>query len=1101
MRKASAKAYGGVVRRKGMRGGGGASAIEGLEPRTLFAVFTVTTTADAGPGTLRQAIDDSNVAVGKDSIAFAIGTGAQIISPLTALPALTDTAGTIVDGSSQPGFAAGAPVITIDGSSAGTGSNGLQIQGGLSTVLGLIVQNFDGDQLEISGGGNDAVLGCTLIGTGADPSGDGVEVGAADCRIGGPAVGDRNVIGANLSQSGVNIIGAGTGAIVENNVIGANAAGAAATPNGTGVTVLDANDVTIINNLISGNSGDGVTLTGSANNIILRGNRIGTDAPGTGDLGNGGAGIALTNTGGIGPIGDQIGDSGAPNIIAFNDGAGVSISGTGTNNAISGNSIFSNTGLGIDLGASGRTANDAGDGDSGADNLQNFPVLTQSVLDMSGGAGSITSGALSSHANTAYRIEFFSGPATGSIANGQGKTFLGATSVTTDSSGNATFDFSSAAIGNGLFVTATATDPNGNTSEFSDAAAAGQAGPDIQVLGNNVDIPNGDDTPAAADLTDFGSAVVGSGSVTRTFTVNNAGGGLLTFSGGNPVTIGGPAAAQFSVVSEPSGSLTSGSTATFQVMFSPTAAGTQEALVSIASNDSDENPFTFTITGTGTTPTPAPEIEVRGNGLSIASGDTTPRTADFTDFGTASVGTASPVTHTFVIANAGALPLTVNPITFVGAAASQFTVTSQPSTTSVAAGQQTTFTVAFSPTVGGTVTADVNIPSNDADENPYRFTLRGVALASADAAPTATLLPQGQQPVPVAGTSTFDLIVRYSDDLGLNTSSFDNGDILVTGPNNFSQAGSFLSIQSQTTTSADVVYRVTAPGGTLDAADNGNYTVNVDAAEVFDTSSNSVAPGAIGTFTLDVTNNGGNSLGQFGLINGKRVKLKFSENDGTIVTISLSNGTGEAFRTEDGRFDLNVTSNNGKLSIATKGGNGRAEMHDVRVTGSLKNLSARTGDVAGTAPVITSTSGLGAVSLGSTTGVTISTPGNITGLNVAGSVATTNVFAGANLGADGVFGGTGSDADTFAAGSINKLSVGGSITQSLIAAGLDPVDDQLLNGNGVIVGGASSLMKSIKVKGAVDNTTVFAAGAFPKKAGLGGQKVDPLTDPHFDSTP
>jgi parallel beta-helix repeat protein len=1094
MRKASAKAYGGVVRRWGMRRG--ASAIEGLEARTLFAVFTVTTAADSGAGSLRQAIDDSNAAAGKDSIAFAIGTGAHTISPLTALPALTDTAGTIVDGSSQPGFAAGAPVITIDGTSAGAGTNGLQIQGGLSTVLGLNIQNFDGDQIEISGGGNDSVLGCFLIGSGADPSGDGVAVGAADCRIGGPAAGDRNVIGSNLSQSGIDVLGAGNGAIIENNVIGADAAGTAATPNGTGILVVDANDVTLINNLISGNSGDGVTLTGSADNIILRDNRIGTDATGAASLANGGTGIALTDTAGSGPTGAQIGNPGAANIIAFNGAAGISISGTGTNNAISGNSIFSSTGLGIDLGTLGRTANDANDADSGPNDLQNFPVLSQAVLNP-GGTASVISGSLNSKPSTAYRIEFFSTPVSGGVG---GKTFLGATSVTTDSSGNATFNFNSSVIGAGLSVTATATDPNGNTSEFSDVITAGQVGPDIQVVGNNVEITNGDDDPSAADFTDFGSAVANSGAVTRTFTVNNAGGASLAFSGSSPITIGGPAAAQFSVVSQPSGSLAPSSNTTFQVTFTPTAAGSQEASISIATNDPDENPFTFTVGGTGTTATPAPEIEVKGNGLSIANNDAAPRTADFTDFGNSSVGTASPVSHTFVIANAGAQPLSLASVTFVGAAASQFTVTSQPSGV-VAAGQQTSFTVAFTPTVGGAVTADVNIPSNDADENPYRFTLRGVALSSADAAPTATLLPQDQQPTPAAGAATFDFIVRYSDDLGLNTSTFDNGDILVTGPLGFGQAASFLSIQNSTATTADVVYRVTAPGGSLDTADEGDYTVNVDAAEVFDNTANSVAPGAIGTFTLDVTANGGNSLGQFGVVNGKRQKLTFSETDGTTVTISLSSGTGEAFRTNDGRFDLTVTTNNGKLSVKTKGGNGRAEMHDVRVTGSLKSLSAKTSDVAGTTPVITSTSGLGTVNLGSLTNATISTPGNINALSVSGNVATTNVFAGANLGADGLFGGTTSNADAFGGGSLTKFSVTGSITQSLFAAGLNPTDDELLNGNGVIVGGASSLMKSIKVKGAVDNNTTFAAGQFPKKASLTGQKVDPLADPRFDSTP
>lgn len=1098
MRKASATAYddGGVVRRRrGVRGGrGDASAVEGLEPRTLFAVFTVTTTADAGPGSLRQAIDDSNVAAGLDSIAFAISTGAQTISILSALPALTDTAGTIVDGSSQPGFAAGAPVITLDGTAAGTGTNGLQVQGGLSTILGLNVQNFDGDQIEISGGGNDSVLGCVLIGTGADPSGDGVAVGAPNVRIGGPGAGDRNVIGANLSQSGINVLGAGDGAIIENNVIGANAAGTAATLNGTGILVEDANNLTIINNLISGNTGDGVTLNGSANNIILRGNRIGTDATGAGDLGNGGDGIALANTGGVGPIGAQIGTSGAPNIIAFNDGAGISVSGTGTNNAISGNSIFSNTGLGIDLGTAGRTANDTGDGDSGANNLQNFPILTQAVLNTSGTSGSVINGTLNSAASTAYRIEFFSG------SDAEGKTFLGATSVTTNASGNAAIAFNSPAIGNGLNVTATATDPNGNTSEFSDAVISGQAGPDIAVTGNSVAITTGDDDPSPADFTDFGSAQINSGTVQRTFSVTNAGGGSLAFAGGtSSVTLSGPGAAQFSVTGQPSSPLGGGASSTFEITFTPTAAGSQEATVSIASNDPDENPFTFTITGTGTTPTPAPEIELRGNGLSIASGDVTPRTADNTDFGNSTVATATPATRTFVIANAGAQPLSLGSVSFGGAAPTQFTVTAQPATT-VQPGQQTTFTVAFTPTVGGTITADVLIPSNDSNENPYTFRVRGVALSSGDAAPTAALLPQAQQPVPAAGASTFDFVVRYSDDLGLNTASFDNGDILVTGAAGFGQAASFLSIQSQTATTADVVYRVTAPGGSLDTSDEGNYAINVVADQVSDSTGNTVAAGSAGTFALNVSGTTGNSLGQFGAVNGgKRQKLQFAEDDGTIVTITLSSGTGEAFRTNDGRFDLSVTSNNGKLAVKTKGGNGRAEMHDVRVTGSLAAVTAKTGDVANA--VITSTSGLGNVSLGSLTGVTLSTPGNIKSLAVAGNVASTQVFAGANLGADATFGGTDANADSFGGGSLTKLSVGGTVTQSLFAAGLDPVDDQLLNGNGVIVGGASSLMKSIKVKGAVDTTTVFTAGAFPKKASLGGQKVDPLADARFDSTP
>jgi hypothetical protein len=111
------------------------------------------------------------------------------------------------------------------------------------------------------------------------------------------------------------------------------------------------------------------------------------------------------------------------------------------------------------------TPNDACDADTGANNLQNYPVLT--TASSSGGNTNIQ-GKLNSVANTAYRIEFFSNSSCDASGFGEGQTFLGSTIVTTDGSCNATFNVNlPVTVSPQTRLTATATDPAGNTSEFS----------------------------------------------------------------------------------------------------------------------------------------------------------------------------------------------------------------------------------------------------------------------------------------------------------------------------------------------------------------------------------------------------------------------------------------------------------------------------------------------------------------------------------------------------------------------------------------------------------------------------------------------------------
>jgi hypothetical protein len=123
--------------------------------------------------------------------------------------------------------------------------------------------------------------------------------------------------------------------------------------------------------------------------------------------------------------------------------------------------------LGIDLGGDGVTPNDAGDADTGANNRQNFPVLTGVF---SGPGTTIVQGALdSAPSNSAYPlvIEFFHSPSCDPSGHGEGRTFIGALSV----SGPGPFASTlSVAVPSGEVLTATATDADGNTSEFSACA-------------------------------------------------------------------------------------------------------------------------------------------------------------------------------------------------------------------------------------------------------------------------------------------------------------------------------------------------------------------------------------------------------------------------------------------------------------------------------------------------------------------------------------------------------------------------------------------------------------------------------------------------------
>lgn len=408
----------------------------------------------------------------------------------------TDVTGKIAIPNTGPGVSVFSSNNVIGGATlsarnviSGNGEAGVRVRlfccSGASPISGNVIQ---GNYIGVTAQG-DKALGNGR--EGIDVSTSAGDVSVSNTLIGGAAPGAGNVISGN-NFDGI-LIGSFTTAAttVQGNRIGTSADGMSKIPNGGDGIHIDLGNNNVIGgsapgagNLISGNGkvssglgrGSGISV-GSLNNVI-QGNLIGTDATGTGPLGNledGILGGRNTTVGGTG--------AGEGNVIAFNGLRGISNNGTiATANSYRGNSIHSNgasgspftPGLGIELGPAGPNANDPGDSDTGANNLQNFPIIS-SV--MAGGGSTNVKGSLNSSASTSFNLDFYRNSSCDPSGNGEGEHFIGSTLVTTDASGNANFDTTFAvSTAASEVLTATATDLSGNTSEFSPCATVGSIG-------------------------------------------------------------------------------------------------------------------------------------------------------------------------------------------------------------------------------------------------------------------------------------------------------------------------------------------------------------------------------------------------------------------------------------------------------------------------------------------------------------------------------------------------------------------------------------------------------------------------------------------------
>ena len=461
------------------------------EAPSLIVTTSQDITANDGFTSLREAIAYANRKVGADTILFAIptprGAGVQTIQLASALPTLSGSgAATTIDGYSQAGASANTlavgsnAVILIEVRGNGVAAfDGLTIDAANCVVKGLSIGNCRyGINLE-SSEAHDTVISGNFIGLAANGSAAsandyGISIDhAANVTVGGATPAARNVIGANNAEG---IVTTGDNGTISGNYIGTNAAASSARPNRSGVLISVGAGNTLSGNLISGNTQNGVAIYGSgassAPNNIVRGNTIGLSSGGSA-LGNGiGVSILDASASIIGGVG-----GGQANIISGNSGKGVIVRGNlAAGSSVRGNAIYANGGLGIDLNDDGVSANDLGDGDSGPNGLQNFPVIT--ALSSNGGGGIATnsiggsssiSGTLNSTPNQSFSIDLYDNAAADASGYGQGQTYLGTTTANTDNNGNATFSatLNGVSLANGRVISATATDASGNSSEFS----------------------------------------------------------------------------------------------------------------------------------------------------------------------------------------------------------------------------------------------------------------------------------------------------------------------------------------------------------------------------------------------------------------------------------------------------------------------------------------------------------------------------------------------------------------------------------------------------------------------------------------------------------
>ncbi len=279
-------------------------------------------------------------------------------------------------------------------------------------------------------------------------------------------------------------------------------------------------------------------------------------------------------------------------------------------------------------------------------------------------------------------------------------------------------------------------DANGNNTDdifdlsqlLNDELSYESSDPCLFISGNSQLIAQDDDTPNSSDGTHFGSIVQGVGADrVHVFEIQNTGPVDLQFN--NPsVLVSGDHPSDFQVTNMPPVSVGPGEVGIFEVAFSPITVGHRKAEIEVQFNDGMMASQRFSVDGQGVFM--EPEIEVRGNGQTILDGSEVFSLLDNTEFSLANVFDGL-VEKEFELLNTGNdnLLLTGSPlISLSGPDASDFLLTEPPAGTTIDPNDESSFSIAFDPTLRGLKTAQVIVQNNDPDESDYQFSISGLAV-------------------------------------------------------------------------------------------------------------------------------------------------------------------------------------------------------------------------------------------------------------------------------------------------------------------------------------------------------------------------------------